>query len=283
VAALDALGLAAADLRLVAEHHADEGLRRQAAVTWDRLRAAGEKVAAPAGGGLHSCHLTAVDGDGGQLAVLACESATDPEALDVLSVYYTDRDGVQEYATAELLSEDELDDLLAGFMAEGVLPFEVAAGAAAARLHQATALTLASGGAKAVGYAVWPSLVGPVPPVEPRLSGDGGAPLSETARLLDHPAFALWFFDPDDVLLASPGPDAAPAAVAARLVDAAAADRLASRLRHQAWLLAAAGDDESAALALAAAAGLEPGAGVPPGRHPLLVSMVARSPEPDGD
>jgi|GEM_PF-6283184 len=107
--------------------------------------------------------MSGAEEDAGQFVVVArlggVERASGRALYDVLTVHVHDADGVRRFAVAELVTAEDLRDLL-GEMAEGGVQLHRARAAeAAAALEQGSARTLLAGGAAMLGYLAWPAFI----------------------------------------------------------------------------------------------------------------------------
>lgn len=163
VAAADLLGLAdcAPLVALAAGHHPDPEARRQAARTLLRLEARYPAVAPGATRAL----VGGAPQSGAGIVMVVCRRypAVDDATSDVLAVVAGERDGVREYAVAEMLSETEVVDLARRFEVGGVALQPAEAAVAGAALWAASARTLDAGGTRRLGYLAWPFLLGAGP------------------------------------------------------------------------------------------------------------------------
>lgn len=102
-----------------------------------------------------AAYLSAPGADSGRLAVLVVPSASDPDLRDVLTIYVTNEAGVRKYGSMELLGPAQVDALLGTMADGGVVPRPADAADVAQVLEAAAERTRATGGARAVGWAVW--------------------------------------------------------------------------------------------------------------------------------
>lgn len=278
-----------AALEGLSEEHPDAGIRARASKLLARLVPAGRLAPALP---LHGAWITSVDGDGGQMIVAARQIA--PDYLTMLNVYFNDLEGIQDYTVVEGVSEAELDGLLAGLEAEGVLVVEADLETCRALLAEARAATLRAGLPLPLSYGVWRDFLAGDDPrdVEPPALGEIDVHAhpewqAAGAQLLEHPAYDYWFFDPDEVpdrfvaAYRSKPTEAGRRAPLADAIQAYVDDDLRAALRERLWrqagVLARLDDTAAVEHTLAAAAALAPDSGVAPAEHPLLQAMMRRT------
>jgi HEAT repeat protein len=156
VVALDELGPVDdhGTLVRVALHHPDDTVREQADIA---LRRAGEPPYEPPDAALTEAYLSSALGDSGQIVVLVRRAG---RAAGALTILHAPAAGVVQYAAVEHLTDTEVGELLARLNRDGVTLAPASAEAARQALELASARTLGSGGALAVGYAAWPWVLG---------------------------------------------------------------------------------------------------------------------------
>lgn len=241
---------------------------------------------------LYGAWITSVDGDGGQMIVAARELR--PDYLSMLNVYFNELEGIQDYTLLEGLSSAELGDLLADLTAEGVLVVEADLETCCELLAIARSATLQAGQPLPLSYGVWRDfLAGEDPrdlesPSLELIDVDAHPEwVTQSGQLLEHPAFAYWFFDPDDVpdrfiaAYSSARTEDNRRSIMTQALEASIDKQLQSALRQQlqrqADVLARLGDDEAVGRTLAAAAALAPDLETAPEEHPLLRAMMHRT------
>ncbi|MBS1253264.1 MAG: hypothetical protein MAG451_02313 [Anaerolineales bacterium] len=284
---------APAELRVALEDLADEhpkqAIRERASKLLKRLVPADRLTPqAP----LHGAWITSVDGDGGQMIVLTRRLA--PGYVTMLNVYFNDLEGIQDYTVVEGVGVAELEDLLSGLEAEGVLIVEADLPTCRSLLADARAATVRAGLPLPLSYGVWRDLLAgddardlEVPDLAPVDVHAHPAWLAESDQLLEHPAYAYWFFDPDELpnrfaaaYRSKPTAGGRRAAVE-EAIQAHVGDDLRAALRERLWrqadVLARLGDDEAVQRTLAVAAVLAPDAGTALQHHPLLQVMMRRT------
>ncbi|MFQ5855390.1 MAG: HEAT repeat domain-containing protein [Anaerolineae bacterium] len=293
LSALDDMLEAPAELYAALEDLATESselaIRERASVLHKQLIPADRRTpAAP----LRGAWVTSVDGDGGQMIVAARQVA--PQNLIMLNVYFNDLDGIQDYAVLEGISPAELEQLLTDLEAEGVLVVEADLETCRELLADARSATSATGQPLPLSFGVWRDFLagddhrGLRTPA--LISVGGGAHeqwLPESDRLLEHPAFAYWFFDPDELptrpieAYQAAGTDQARQTAIDEALEAYINARLCTlvreRLRRQACVVSRLGDDDAVRRTLAAADALTPHSDVMPKEHPLLRAMMHRT------
>lgn len=278
-----------AALEDVATERPEPTIREQVSRLLRRLTPADRLIpAAP----LHGAWITSVDGDGGQMVVAARQLA--PENLTMLNVYFNDLDGIQDYTVLEGVNPVELEGLLADLESEGVLVAEAELETCRALLADARSATLQAGLPLPLSYGVWwDFLTGDDPRgveapsldlVDVRAHPEG---LAESGRLLEHPAYAYWFFDPDELpdrfiaAYQAARTEQARHSVVGEALETYVGDGLRSALRERLWrqadVLVRLEDEKSIGRTLAAAAGLAPDSDTAPKEHPLLRAMMRRT------
>jgi hypothetical protein len=239
------------------------------------------------------CLLSTIDGDGGQVLLMAREH---PEGgLWMLDVMFNDHQGIKDSFTG-ILDEEELQEMLFAF--EPIDFVDVSLERARAEVTQAYQVTLDADRRLPPPFVMWRSWLEwedpraleefSLPSLDPARR-DGF--LAECGDLLDLDEFESWFFNPDQVekfvsryrkLRKKDQAESGEPAYEALLdeairvvVDEEWQHLLPGRLRRQAWLLAQLYEDDYVPLwALAAAAALEEGTVV---EHPLLRGMMDAS------
>jgi hypothetical protein len=252
---------------------------------------------------LHSAYLSAIDGSGGQMAVVVRQ--LDEAVVAVSQFFFLDRWGVKDTIglgamawedAGELYGTrgDRLDALRGEREGEEIPLVEVNGAVLRGALVEAVRINRETNHRLPSEYEIWePFLHEEDPPAsdEPVAAAelddvgylDRYDLYQRSAELLDHRFFRSWLFEPGEVARAldrllphSPreltGHHFRP--IIDALLKGAARDELRGRLRRQAWLLRAAGEGAESELALAAAAGLSERHSSDPARHPLLQRMV---------
>jgi hypothetical protein len=107
--------------------------------------------------------MSDADEEAGQFVVVArlggVERASGRALYDVLTVHVHDADGVRRFAVAELVTAEDLRELLGEMAKGGVQLHRARAAEAAAALEQGSARTLLAGGAAMLGYLAWPAFI----------------------------------------------------------------------------------------------------------------------------
>lgn len=134
----------------VALHHPDDTVRAQADIVLRRL---GEPPPPAPGDARTDAYLSAGHADGGQIVVLVRRAG---RAVGALTLLLSPTAGVVQYAAVEHLTDTEVAELLARLARDGRTLAPASADTARQALALASARTLESGGALAVGYAAWP-------------------------------------------------------------------------------------------------------------------------------
>lgn len=259
----------------------------------------------------HRVWATLVDGEGHQAVVVARRR---PDGmLKVLSVLINDTDGLKGCLGVDALKDEELAEIEATLVSEGLVPAEVSLAQARAMVAEARAMALGRSRRLPMEYELWKGLLeGPsgeaadasdAPGWPPVSAGDVGrraddqamlALLPKTGALAGAPEFRQWVLEPGlvwpyvDEWSYARGAAASPASereTLDQLVDLAAQDLidrdkralLSRRLLRQAWLLERAGKADAARLAESAAIALDPVRGVPLQVQPFVRGMVLNS------
>jgi hypothetical protein len=290
--------LAADALGRLAGTAGDAAIRREAAVAERRLRlhvvASGELAdrAAPLLA-LDRVLASEIDGDGGQLLVVTRLWPHVGVGL-MAAVFWNDQWGIKDAWGINRLPIEQITAGLLTRIAGSMTLVEIDLASARGILAAALDVNAATGQPLPPVFEIWapyfrdhlPSTGDEaVTPIELSDELDEAAMtgLRRTGDLLDHPLFANWFFNPDDLLpllLLTPPPSRGRLTerqyrpLIGDLVDATVRERLRGRLRRQAWLLDRRGDAAARDLALAAAAALRDRANL--SKHPLLRAMVDR-------
>lgn len=256
---------------------------------------------------LHSAYLSAIDGDGGQVAIVVRERS--PEVYELAQLFFKDSWGIKDsfgisettweevqrlYGTTE---QNRLSEFGGHADEEGVPLVEVDLAAVRKAIVEAVQLNSATSHPLPPAFEIWePLLHDQDPPAagEPVATvelddapyGDRTDLLQRSGQLLRHRYFTAWFFNPDEI---EPALEGVPRPregrmtqkqfrpLIERLVDRKTLQLMRGRLRRQAWLLKQAGDLERSDVALAVAASLATAKGPQMGDHPFLKSMVLHS------
>lgn len=275
-------------LQHVADEYPDRAIREHASKLLNRLTPAESLAEAP----LHGAWITSVDGDGGQMIVATRQLAQD--YLTMLNVYFTDLEGIQDYTVLEGLSTAELENLLLNLENEGILVVEADLEKCRTLLVKARTATLEAGPPPPLSYGVWWDFLAGDDPRDieaPSLNSvDVQAHpewLSASDQLLEHPAYAYWFFDPDELpdrftasYRSAVTDDQRRSAISEAIrthIDAGLRSAIRDRLWRQADVLARLGDDGVVRRTLAAAAALAPDSDSELTDHPLLRAMMRRT------
>jgi len=218
--------------------------------------------------------------------------------LKVVTVLTNQETGVKSCTGVDMMTRDELDEILSALEAQGLTSVEVEPAFAGDLIAQARRRSIAKRHRLPAGLEIWREVIdAPAQPEQLRMLGpvdDGVDRLTETGALLATPEFRQWFFEPESVwayvdewqsgtMPQRTGHDGgrtldALISLAARdLVDEGFADMLQRRLQRQSDILQRAGKQDLARLARAAAAGLDPERGLSPDEHPFIRAMVLSS------
>jgi hypothetical protein len=295
---------AAGALRRLAQTSHDAGLRAEAEAAERRLRL--QIVAQPTATSeeevpvpwlpLEAVHLSAVDGAGAQVLLLLRQwEAGTSLVADVLQ---TDTWGLKDAFGHYRALPGVLTGLtVESFQAGGVDLVEVDLPSARGVLAAALATNAATGRPVPPAFELWePLFHDTFPPVAdepltvPELDDAPFAARADLVRrstaLLEHPFFASWFFNPDEIgplldgiMLGRGGrlTEAQYGPVIRQLVDTPLRERLRQRLCRQAWILDRHGDRRARDLALATAASLAGVTAAGLTKHPFLRAMVDAS------
>ena len=249
---------------------------------------------------LHRCWATLIDGSGGQAVTV---SRRHPDGnLKVISVQIDDMGGVKSCLGSDGMREEELGEIEADLVLDGLRPVPLALEECRSIVEEARRLSLATRVRLPIEFEVWKGLLeGNTPRVQVSLEGQTEdsqqvllALLPQTDILMAASEFQQWLFDPglvapylDEWSYAPPEQHATPDGQQTldTLVDLAISDLvkdeqrrlLSRRLRRQSWLLQKLGLAAASRLATAAAVGLDPQTGVPAQVHPFLRAMVLHS------
>ena len=246
---------------------------------------------------LVGCHISTIDGNGGQVLLIIHESSEG--AYYFLDLMFNDHEGIKDCFGGQSDEVDEIEDMVMGGLAEmGIEMVEISLERARMEVERAYQITLKAGRRLPLSFMNWQSwLQGEDPePVEvfslPEVTFDEQADLLEECdELVDLDEFESWFFNPDELhglerkfqrLASRDNADEAIETLVSQGINAVVDDRcrrlLHERLQRQAWLLTQIYDgDEIPKLALAAAAGLAEDASLPLEGHPLLREMMFSS------
>ena len=218
--------------------------------------------------------------------------------LKVVTVLTNQETGVKSCTGVDMMTRDELDEILAALETQGLASVEVEPAFAGALIAQARRRSVAKRRRLPVGLEIWCEVIAaPTQPEQPRMQGaveEHGERLAETGALLATPEFRQWFFEPESVWAyvdewqsgtmpqrsGSDGGrtlDALISLAASDIVDGDFAAMLERRLQRQSDILHRAGKQDLARLARAAADGLDPDRGLSPDEHPFIRAMVLSS------
>jgi hypothetical protein len=253
---------------------------------------------------LHSAYLTAVDGAGAQMAIVARRwSGADEEDVDTASfhVILDDVVGIREAFGFPLEASKEFIDILDELEDDGLTPIAVPLEEIRTAVDAAYRLSLSRRGRTSVTFSAWRAMLdGPdlrdIAPVElPNVSLERNfEAFAESDQLLDLDEFGTWYFESDEMssaieeldrLQKRRGEEGYERRVAglirktlSRQITPEQSELFRQRLLRQAALLVRLyEDDVHARRALAAAASLAGGASIEPTEHPLLQEMLVRS------
>ncbi len=244
---------------------------------------------------LHGVWVSTIDGNGSQLAMVTREQPNN--YLQILNVMFNDYQGIKDCFGADLLEEEELDDIFDQAETSGISMVKVSLAACQHFLHKARQINLEEGYLIPLEYEAWKSFLGTsqhkeiVEPAPIGVDIDEQPELfEECARLLELRQFSSWFFDPliwldyeaaRSALRRARGreKERRRAEIIRRglsdIIDYDFRRLLRERLRHQAWVLKRLYEDEKISKwAMAAAVGLDPRLGIPLHEHPLLRGMM---------
>jgi hypothetical protein len=247
---------------------------------------------------LLGCLVTSIDGNGGQILLVARQ--TSEGQCKLLNVMYNDHEGIKDcYGGLSPTLEEVKEVIGGGFASVGIELIEISLEKAREELDRALRITREARRRLPVGSMAWRHWVlgeDPDPPEAfplPEISrSEGKALLADCDELLELDEFESWFFNVPDLhgldrryrRLQGQDPinerkiEALITQGVRRTVDTARRQRLRDRLRRQAWLLAQIyEDDDVPRLALVAADGLEDDSAFPPEEHPLLRGMMHNS------
>ena len=240
--------------------------------------------------------VSLLDRYGDQAITIARRRADD--YLKVVTVLTNQETGVKSCTGVDMMTRDELDEVLAALEAQGLTCVEVEPAFAGALVAQARRRSVSNRSRLPAGLEIWREVIdAPAQPEQVRMLGpvdEGVDRLTETGALLATPEFRQWFFEPESVwayvnewqsgtmpqrsgLDGGRTLDALISMAARDLVDDDFAAMLRRRLERQSDMLLRAGKHDLAQLARAAAAGLDPERGLPPDEHPFIRAMVLSS------
>jgi len=245
---------------------------------------------------LHSCWLTTIDGAGGQVSFVARQRSDG--YLILADMMFTDHEGLKDCFGADMMDEEEFEEMLDELTGEGITAVEVRLERCHEAVERAYEQALAVGRRLPLEYFAWEGLLaGEDPrPGEEWSVGEVDITahpelLADSVELLTLEEMESWFFNPEEIqafadrhrrLLWRPHISRPKMVQMLRqgvesVVDEARRALLRDRLFRQAWLLAQIyADEEVWQWAMAASAGLGE-RDVPSDRHPLLLGMVAAS------
>ena len=240
--------------------------------------------------------VSLLDRYGDQAITIARRRADD--YLKVVTVLTNQETGVKSCTGVDMMTREELDEILATLESQGLNSVEVEPAFAGDLIAQARRRSVAKRRRLPAGLEIWREVIEtPAQPEQVRMMGpadEGVDRLTETGALLATPEFRQWFFEPESVwayvdewrsgtMPQRSGFDGgrtldALISMAARdLVDDDFAAMLRHRLERQSDILLRAGQHDLARLARAAGAGLEPERGLHPDEHPFIRAMVLSS------
>jgi len=300
---LEALGLpeAVPYLEERAAYDPDRQVRRAARGTAERLAAEvgrrGEWLAPP-DEPLQSCFITSIDGSGGQVLVIARQTADD--RCKFLDVMFNDHEGIKDCYGGLSPTVEEIRGVIGdGLGAMGIELVDVSLERAREELGRAIETTREAHRRLPVGFMAWrnwalgedpdPPETFPLPEIPP---AERDALLADCDELLSVEEFNSWFFNVPDLRgldrqyrrLQGRDPaneeaeDALVTQAVRRIVDKERIQQLRDRLRRQAWLLAQIYEDEDIPRwALVAADALEDDSLFQLEEHPLLRGMIYHS------
>jgi hypothetical protein len=299
---LETLGLpeAVSYLEERAAHDPSRKVRRAAKEAVQRLTAQvgrrGEWLAPP-DEPLQSCFISSLDGSGGQVLLIARQTAEGHCKL--LNVMFNDHEGIKDSYGGLSPTLQKVEEMIdGGLSAMGIELVEISLDKARDELDRALHTTQQARRRLPIGFMAWrhwalgedpdPPEVFPLPEVS---DTDRDALLADCDELLDLEEFNSWFFNVSDLQgldrqfrrLQDQDPadeekqEALISQAVRRIVDKAHRQLLCDRLRRQAWLLAQIyQDDDIPRMALVAADALEDDA-FPLEEHPLLRGMIQAS------
>ncbi len=279
----------------------DRRVRRAAQQTVERLTAQvgrrGEWLAPP-DEPLQGCFITTIDGNGGQVLLIARETADG--YCKLLNVMFNDHEGIKDCYGGLSPTLEEVEELIgAGFGTMGIELVGIGLQKTREELAGAIQVTREAHRRLPVGFMAWrhwalgedpdPPEVFPLPEISP---SERNVLLSDCDGLLDLEEFDSWFFNVPDLRgldrqyrrLRDKEPANAAKEKALitkgvrRIIDEARRQRLRDRLRRQAWLLAQVYEDEDLPrMALVAADALADDSPLPLEEHPLLRRIIHHS------
>ena len=245
---------------------------------------------------LHSCWLTTIDGSGGQIAFVARKRFDG--YLVIADMMFTDHEGLKDCFGADMMAEEEFEQMLDELTSKGVTAVEVRLERCREAVESACEQALAVGRRLSLEYFAWEELLAgedsrPVEewPVEEVDITAHPELLADSIELLTLEEMESWFFNREEIqafaerhrrLLWRPHTSRPKMLQMLRqgaesMVDEERRALLRDRLRRQAWLLAQIyADEEVWQWAMAASASLGK-RGVPSDQHPLLLGMIAAS------
>lgn len=247
---------------------------------------------------LLSCLTSTIDGSGGQILIIARETADGN--CKFLDVMFNDHQGIKDCFGGLSPTFEEIEDLISGGFAEmGIELVEISLEKAKEELARAIQITRQAHRRLPVAFLAWrhwtlgedphPPEVFPLPDIQPT---ERETLLAESIELLDLAEFESWFFNVEDLhgidrqyrrlqrqgLVDEAQEQTLITQGVQRVVDKAHRQLLRDRLRRQAWLLAQTYEgDNIPAMALVAADALEDDSSLPPEEHPLLREMMYNS------
>lgn len=256
------------------------------------------KKAKPSELPVHRCLLSTIDGNGTQMVIVTRQRPDG--SLKLMNTMFNDHEGIKDCMGADMMDEDSLEEMLEMMELSGISAVDVKLNRCRQVLEKARQVTLKAGRRFPPQYVAWAGF----------LEGEDRRDVEETElqevdlaaqpelleycdELLELDEFESWFFNPEEwkghrkayrSLEQARGKDSdqkwdeAIQQGLEAVMDDDYRRLLRERLRQQAWVLAQLYEDEEVwQWAMAAAAALEDGAGVPLYEHPLLYTMMERT------
>ena len=253
---------------------------------------------APPDESLLGCLITSIDGNGGQILLIARQTAEGH--CKFLNVMFNDHEGIKDCYGGLSPTLDEVEELISGGLgAMGIELVEISLEKAREELSRGIRTTQEAHRRLPVGFMAWrhwalgeapdsPETF-PLPDIPPT---EREALLAQCDELFDLDEFGSWFFNVPDLhgldrqyrrlqrrgQVNAAKEEALITQGVRRVVDLARRQRLRDRLRRQAWLLAQIYEDSGIpGMTLVAADALEDDSPFPPEEHPLLRRMMHHS------
>lgn len=248
---------------------------------------------------LQGCFITTIDGNGGQVLLIARQTAEGH--CKFLNVMFNDHEGIKQCYGGLSPTLEEIQEVIgSGFGDIGIELIDISLEQAREELDRALQTTREAHRRLPVEFMAWRHWAlgeDPAPPETfslPRISHSKRETLlANCAELLDLDEFESWFFNVPELrgldrqyrrlrrkksASANAEEETLITQGVRRVVDKARRQRLRDRLRRQAWLLAQLyEDDDIPRMALVAADALEDDTPLPPEEHPLLRRMMHHS------